>query len=192
MRMTAAPPALQIEDRLAQLFRHLGIRRAHVGGGYALDAVSLVRASPAAIVSMTLVRPFRLPTDPFRPLGPRLLLVHGDRGPGAGSVPRTLAALPEAGVIALHDFVDAAWSDALAQRQAEIEPALLAFLADLTEREALDPVHLAQAEGEIAGISYRVRGSGPPIVLLPLTLARSQWDPLVPLLAEQYTTIVLV
>src|SRR6266849_128500 len=48
-----------------------------------------------------------------------------------------------------------------------------------------------QSDGEVAGISYRVRGSGPPSVLLPLTLARSQWDPLLPVLAEQYTTIVL-
>src|SRR6266849_7601133 len=48
-----------------------------------------------------------------------------------------------------------------------------------------------QSDGEVAGISYRVRGSGPPSVLLPLTLARSQWDPLVPVLAEHYTTIVL-
>ena len=48
--MTIASPALQIEDRLAQLFQHLGIRRAHVGGGYAADAVSLARASPDSIV----------------------------------------------------------------------------------------------------------------------------------------------
>jgi SAM-dependent methyltransferase len=189
--MTSALPALQLEDRLAQLFQHLGIRRAHVGGGYAADAVSLVRASPESIVSMTLVCPFRLPPDPFRPLGARLLFVHGDRGPGAGSVPRTLAALPEARVITLHDYADAAWSDALAERRTEIEPAVLAFLADLSRREALEPVQLDPGEGEIAGISYQIRGSGPPIVLLPLTLARSQWDPLVPILAEQYTTIVL-
>ncbi len=187
----SASPTLQIEDRLAQLFQHLGISRAHVGGGYAADAVSLVRASPESIASMTLVCPFRLPTDPFRPLGARLLFIHGDRGPGAGSVAPTLAALPEAKVITLQDYVDAAWSDALAERRAEIEPALLAFLADLSRSEALEPVQLPQGDGEIAGVTYRIRGSGPPIVLLPLTLARSQWDPLVPILAERYTTIVV-
>ncbi len=189
--MTTAPPALQVEDRLAHLFQHLGIRRAHIGGGYAPDALSLVRASSDSIVSMTLVCPFRLPTDPFRSLGARLLFVHGDRGPGAESVPRTLAGLPQAKEIALQDFADAAWSDAIADRQAQIEPVLLAFLADLTRREALQPVHLGQGEAEFAGIRYRVYGSGPPLVLLPLTLARSQWDPLVPVLAERYTTIVL-
>jgi SAM-dependent methyltransferase len=189
--MTIAPPAIQVEDRLAQLFQHLGIRRAHVGGGYTADAVSLVRASPESITSMTLVCAFRPPADAFRPLGDRLLLIHGDRGPGADSVPRALAALPEAKAITLRDYVDAAWSDAIADRRAEIGPALLAFLADLTRREALEPIQLSQGEDEIAGIRYRIHGKGPPLVLLPLTLARSQWDPLVAELAEAYTTIVV-
>ncbi|MCA1647469.1 MAG: class I SAM-dependent methyltransferase [Chloroflexi bacterium] len=189
--MTTPAPALQLEDRLVQLFRELGIGRAHVGGGYAADAVSLARASAESIVSMTLVCPFRLPPDPFRPLGTRLLLIHGDRGPGAESLPRAAAALPEAQILTLHDYADAAWSDAVADRRAEIEPALLTFLADPSQREALAPVQLAPGDGEIAGITYRVHGSGPPLILLPLTLARSQWDPLLPALAERYTTIVL-
>src|ERR1700737_5551665 len=107
--MTSALLELQIQERIAQLFQHLGIRRAHFGGGFAADAVSLVRASPESIVSMTLVCPFRLPAESFRPLGDRLLLINGDRGPGAGSVPRTLAGLPEARTITLQDYTDAAW-----------------------------------------------------------------------------------
>jgi SAM-dependent methyltransferase len=189
--MTTAPPALQVEDRLAQVFEHLGISRAHVGGGYAADAVSLVRAAPESVASMTLVCPFRLPPEPFRAFGERVLFIHGDRGPGAGSAPRIAAALPAAKVLTLPDYVDAAWSDAVAERRAEIEPALLAFLAEASKGEALESVQLPQGEGEIAGVSYQVRGSGPPLVLLPLSLARSQWDPLVPGLAERYTTIVL-
>jgi SAM-dependent methyltransferase len=189
--MTAAPPVLQVEDRLAQLFEHLGIRRAHIGSGYAADALSLVRAMPESIVSMTLVCPFRIPADPLRPLGDRVLFIHGDRGPGAGSVPRILADLPAAKELVLSAYEDAAWSDAIADRRVAIEPALLAFLGELSQREALQPIQLTQREGEVAGISYRVQGSGPPVVLLPLTLARSQWDPLVPVLAERYTTIVL-
>ncbi|MGI9145442.1 MAG: class I SAM-dependent methyltransferase, partial [Chloroflexota bacterium] len=106
-------------------------------------------------------------------------------------VPRTLAALPQAKVITLQDYPDAAWSDAVAERRAEIEPALMAFLTDVSRHEAVEPMQLTQDDDEIAGIRYRVRGSGPPLVLLPLTLARSQWDPLLPVLAERYTTIVL-
>jgi SAM-dependent methyltransferase len=189
--MTSAPPTLRVEDRLAELLQHLGIRRAHFGGGYAADAVSLVRAAPASVVSMTLVCSFRVPADPFKPLGTRLLFVHGDRGPGASAVPAALAALPEARELVLRDYPDAAWSDAIAERGAEVEPALLAFLADLTQSENLESVQLDQGTGEFAGISFRIRGSGPPLVLMPLTLARSQWDPIVPVLAQHYTTIVI-
>jgi hypothetical protein len=38
-------------------------------------------------------------------------------------------------------------------------------------------------EGKIAGISYRIQGAGPPLVLLPLELSPGQWGPLVPALA---------
>jgi SAM-dependent methyltransferase len=189
--LTTAQPALRVEDRLAQLFQHLGIRRAHIGGGYAIDALSLVRSAPESIASMTLVCPFRLPAEPFGPLESRLLFIHGDRGPGAGSVPRAMASLPRARAVTLENYVDAAWADAIADRREQIEPALLGFLADVSQREALESVELAQGEGSVAGINYHVRGSGPPLVLLPLSLARSQWDPLVPSLSEHYTTIVL-
>jgi SAM-dependent methyltransferase len=189
--MTTAPLTLHVEDRFAQLFQHLGLRRAHIGGGYAADALSLARSAPESIASMTLVCPFRLPAEPFAPVEARLLFIHGDRGPGAGSVPRAMASLPQAKAITLENYVDAAWADAIADRREEIEPALLAFLADVSQREALEPVALAEGQGSFAGISYHIHGSGPPLVLLPLSLARSQWDPLVPVVAEHYTTIVL-
>jgi hypothetical protein len=40
-------------------------------------------------------------------------------------------------------------------------------------------VSLPEGEGEVAGITYRVRGSGPPLVLMPLDLTPSQWEPLI-------------
>src|SRR5438045_8431024 len=48
-----------------------------------------------------------------------------------------------------------------------------------------------EEEGEIAGISYRVRGAGPPLVLLPLDLSPGQWEPLIPALSARYCTITL-
>ncbi len=46
-------------------------------------------------------------------------------------------------------------------------------------------------EGEVAGISYRVRGEGVPLVLLPLDLSPGQWEPLIPALSARYSTITL-
>jgi SAM-dependent methyltransferase len=45
--------------------------------------------------------------------------------------------------------------------------------------------------GEVAGISYRIHGAGPPLLLMPLLLAPSQWAPIIPMLAEHYCTIEL-
>jgi SAM-dependent methyltransferase len=83
------------------------------------------------------------------------------------------------------------WSDAIADRLPAICDALLPFLADMTRQQAIEAVDFAEGAGEVAGVTYHVRGSGPPVVLLPLNLAASQWDPLLPALAERYTTITL-
>jgi SAM-dependent methyltransferase len=182
---------MSVEDRFGQLVQQLGIRRAHLAGGYAADAVTLARAFPEWIASLTLVCPFRLPPEPFEPLGDRLLFIHGDRGPGATSVPAARRGLPESRALVLTEYEDAAWADAIADRPTEIAATLLPFLDEISTRDGLDRLDLADANGEVAGITYRVRGSGPPLVLLPLALARSQWEPLLLTLAERYTTIVL-
>lgn len=176
-----------LEDRFRALFKHLALERAHVAGGYALDAVSLARALPEAIASMTLVCPFRLPSDPFQPFQERILFISGDSGPNASTVPRVLVDLPKASSLRLRDYADAAWADAIADRRAEIEPALLGFL----KQTAVSDVRLDNGAGEAAGISYQIAGSGPPLVLLPLSLARSQWEPISQTLAQHYTTITL-
>ena len=50
---------------------------------------------------------------------------------------------------------------------------------------------LAPGEGEVAELTYRVLGSGPALVLLPMMLAASQWEPIVERLSEKFTVIVL-
>src|SRR5579872_7145177 len=97
--MPDAPPVasqLSVEERLGSLFEHLGLDRAHVGSGHALDAVTLARAFPERIASMTLLCPFRLPAEPFKSFDDRMLFISGDRGPNASTVPRVLQDLPRA------------------------------------------------------------------------------------------------
>ena len=182
---------MQIEERLARLFEHLGIRRAHLAAGYAAEVNAVANTSPEVIASLTLVSPFRFLAQPLLPFGSRVLFFHGDRGPNASTVQRAAAALPEARVVLLKGYSDAGWSDTVADRQSEIEPAMLSFLAELSRQEDVAPVAIAEGSGEVAGITYRVRGSGPPVMIFPLNLARSQWEPLLPALAEHYCTIVL-
>src|SRR3981081_4460724 len=106
MSLDAEP--LAVEDRLRELFTRLGLQRVHVGSGHALDAVTIARTFTDRIASMTLVSPSRLPSDPFRPFGARLLFISGDKGPNAPTVPGLLRDLPNARSTRLRDYADAA------------------------------------------------------------------------------------
>jgi hypothetical protein len=79
------------------------------------------------------------------------------------------------------------WSDVIADRGAEIGAAMLDFL----DRHPIPAVTLSETEGEVAGITYRIRGEGPPLVLMPLSLAPSQWEPVIATLSARYCTISL-
>src|SRR4029077_194965 len=79
-------------------------------------------------------------------------------------------------------------SDIAAERGDSIAKAMEEFLS---RRGALPSVQPSEQEGEIADTSYRVRGAGVPLVLLPLDLSPGQWEPLIPALAADYCTITL-
>lgn len=38
---------------------------------------------------------------------------------------------------------------------------------------------ISDEEGKVAGVSYRVPGSGPPLVLMPIEYSSSQWEPVI-------------
>ncbi|MGA7869149.1 MAG: methyltransferase domain-containing protein, partial [Stellaceae bacterium] len=80
------------------------------------------------------------------------------------------------------------WSDIAAERCDGIFAAIRGFLS---RRSAPPSVWLPEQEGESAGIAYRVRGAGVPLVLLPLDLSPGQWEPLIPALTAEYCTITL-
>ena len=56
---------------------------------------------------------------------------------------------------------------------------------------SIDPMPVSDEEGEVAGVTYRVRGSGPPLILLPIEYSCSQWEPITPQLAQHYSIITL-
>jgi ubiquinone/menaquinone biosynthesis C-methylase UbiE len=114
--------------------------------------------------------------------------VTGDHGPGPRRVRAGLLDLPEAAPVVLDDYAGATWADLAAERGNSIGAAMLEFLA---RRGVLPAAGAPEQEGEIAGISYRVRGTGAPLVLLPLDLSPGQWEPLIPALSAHYCTITL-
>jgi ubiquinone/menaquinone biosynthesis C-methylase UbiE len=184
---------LSVEVALAALLDRLGIAAAHFAGRGTGDINGLLAQRPQRIASLTLLCPAVLDPAALAPLGDHLLVVTGDRGPGARRVRAGLAELPQAASAVLPDYAGVTWADIAAERGDAIDTALRDFLARQVALPpaALPPAALPGQDGEIAGISYRVRGAGPPLVLLPLDLSPGQWEKLIPALAARHCTITL-
>ena len=173
---------------LAELLQHLGIGRAHFAAGQLVptDWTGLAARYPERIASLTLVSP-RVRRPELESLGPRLMVLAGDTGPSGQGSAKLLAELTQAQSLVLRDYECVPWSDLVADRRTEIAAGWLRFLDGLP----LPALALSDSEGETSGISYRIRGSGPPLVLMPLDLAPAQWEPLIAELAPSYSTITL-
>jgi hypothetical protein len=188
--MAIGTTARPIEACLLDLFQHLGIERAHIAAGGPpplLDWYNLATLDPERVSSLTLISPPILDTVPLAGLASRLLTVAGDQGQLARGAVKLLADLPSVSSHILRDYEWHPWSDVIADRGAEIGSAMLVFL----DRHSIPPAAFSETEGEVAGISYSIRGAGPPLVLMPLSLAPSQWQPLMASLSARYCTISL-
>lgn len=174
-----------------QLFRQLGLDRVHLAARVAADWRGLATTRPETIASLTLVCPTGLDATPLGALTSRVLVLTGDQGTPAEAISKAMPAHPEASIITLNDYYGHPRADLLTDRAEDIGAAMLAFLARMDQLHAVKPVRLPAQEGELDGISYRIQGAGAPLVLLPLGLAASQWEPLLPRLSAQYCTLTL-
>jgi 2-polyprenyl-3-methyl-5-hydroxy-6-metoxy-1,4-benzoquinol methylase len=180
-----------VDERLVQLFRQLGLDRVHLAARVAADWRGLATTRPETIASLTLVCPTGLDATPLGALTSRVLVLTGDQGTPAEAISKAMPAHPEASIITLNDYYGHPRADVLTDRAEDIAAAMLAFLARMDQLHAVKPVRLPAQEGELDGISYRIQGAGAPLVLLPLGLAASQWEPLLPRLSAQYCTLTL-
>jgi len=176
-----------IETCLIDLFRHLGIERAHIAAGQqgVGDWAGLAIHYPERVATLSLVSPRPMPE--LRSLQCPLLVLAGDQGPTAAAADMALVEVPRAASHRLRGYEYLLWSDVMAERGEEIAVAISNFL----DTHALPAVSLPEGEGEVAGITYRVRGSGAPLVLMPLDLTPSQWEPLIEPLTARCCTISL-
>jgi SAM-dependent methyltransferase len=191
--MSGALPQLrfQVEERLAQLLAHLGLDQAHFAARLDNDWTGLVLRRPELVASLTLVCPVYMNAAALRPLASRLLVVN-DEHPTGRRVTQAMAHLPDATLLTLPDYAGFLWADVMADRPNAIGTALLEFVARMeAERPGQRPVTLPEGAGEVAGLTYHIRGSGPPLVLLPLAFAPSQWAPILPMLSARCCTITL-
>lgn len=175
-------------DRLVHVLDHLGIERAHFAASMLADVIDIARTHPERMASLTLVCPPRI--DPsVRALGPRLLIIAGDQGRPGAMVRNSAASLPEATVVWLRGYFSPPWADVVADCTEQVETAIVNILSS---EQAKSPRNLhGDVRGEIAGITYDSQGAGTPLVLLPLSLASSQWDPLLARLSARFCTVTL-
>ena len=182
---------LPLEERIRHFMQHLGIERAHFAASLPDDYASILKGVPQAVTSMTVVSPRALVLEVLRPAQSRLLVITGDQGQISQRAFGSLPQLPEAVHEALENYQSLVWSDIAADRTQDVG-ALMGEFLDEKNHEGIDRAfHYPEIRGEHLGITYHVRGSGPPLVLFPLGLAPSQWEPLIPKLSEFFSTVTL-
>ncbi len=182
---------LPVEERIIQLLKHLGIKRAHFAGQMQGDWIGLAASYPESITSLTLICPVGVDTSALGATATKLLVVNGDQGSSAESVRQEMTSLPDATVVNLKDTFNFPWADVIADRTDEVSNAVMDSLSRIDHENIDDTPPLREGNGEFVGITYRISGCGPPIVLLPLGLAPSQWEPMIANLGERYCTITL-
>jgi SAM-dependent methyltransferase len=175
-------------ERLDALMQHLGLATAHVATQVSSDVAGFAAQHPQRIAGLVLCVPTRVDPAPFERVAARLLMISGDAGLSAETCVRAQARLAPARRHVLDRYDAVAWSDVVADRTAEIAGAMIRFLAG-APRPAPGPA--LPASGSHAGLTYRIEGRGPALILLPFFLAPSQWDPAVPELARHFTVIRL-
>ena len=182
---------LTIEERVYQLFRHLGIQKAHIAGRQLQDWKGILTTHPEIMSSLTLVCPLDIDDTILPPIASNLCLINGAGGPFAERAANIVKSLPGVYSATLSDFTPQLWTDVAVERTDEILAALTAFLGQVDDAPGGTFPQIADGEGECAGIFYRVQGAGPVLVLLPLALAPSQWEPLIPALSQRFCTVTL-
>jgi SAM-dependent methyltransferase len=170
--------------RLLALWDHLGLKRAHVATQMAGDMAGLAAAASDRIGSLVLCVPSRLDPALFAALPERVVMIAGAGGLTAQVTALAHERLPGSQRVVLDGYDAPGWADVVADRTADIVR-VFDTLPDLA------PVHLEAGTGVHAGITYRIEGAGPPLVLLPFFLAPSQWEPAVAALSQRRTVITL-
>ena len=179
-----------VEEKIARVLGRLGIQRAHFASRGLNDWHGMAASFPESVASLSLVCPLGFDAMVLSPLAPRLLVINADRGASSGTIARNLQDLPSASQVTLPDcaFPDN-YNDLATLRGNDIATAMLDFLRQMDASDAPDPVSPPVEEGEEDGVYFRVRGSGPPLVLLPLGAAPSQWEPVIGSLSQRYCVV---
>lgn len=182
---------LTVADRINQLMQHLKIAKAHFAGRLPKDWASSAIAHPEQILSLILVFPPAIPPVAMAKVASKTLVFNGDKGPFANTVKQIVADASGTTLVTMHEYAGNVWDDVITDHVDEIGSEILSFLSAKGTEATTPVIPQNQVEGEVSGISYSMHGSGPPLLLFPLALSPSQWEPLISRLGQHYCTITL-
>jgi SAM-dependent methyltransferase len=187
-----ALPTMTVAQRIVQVLDQLGIEKAHVAAHMPGDWRELIIDHPHRISSLSLVCPELVDVAALRRLADSVLLLYGDQPPYGERLAQAFTQLPAAQQLVLTGYSNMTWNDPVRHWIEVIEPRLLHFL-ETQHPDGPTRNHDPQdaTTGTIAGITYHMQGQGEPLILLPLGLAPSQWDALLPVLQDRFLTITL-
>ncbi|HKU95394.1 MAG TPA: methyltransferase domain-containing protein [Vineibacter sp.] len=180
-------------ERLIALWEHLGIGAAHVATQVPADIAGLADRHGERLAGIVLCTPTRLDATPFSAVADRILMVSGASGPTVGATARGSERLAGAERVVLAGYDAPGWADVAADRAEELARLMLGFFDRVAAAGTSAAAVSARAgrQGEHAGITWRIEGAGPALVLLPFFLAPSQWTPILPQLAARFTVVTL-
>jgi len=182
---------LTTAQRLLALLDHLGFERAHIATQIPADIAQVVATGGERLGGVVLIVPTRLDAAAFSDVADRLLLISGDRGLTVETTGRAAERLPGARRHVLANYEAAGWSDVVADRGDEVADAMARFLEAVpatAQARPRGPLPPGKA-GTCSGLTWKMTGEGPPLLLLPFFLAPSQWQPAVERLARHFTVI---
>ena len=179
-------------DCIQQLLDHLGIERAHIAARMPQDWQGLVENRPEAIASLSLLCPGFLNPHIVSTVAERLLVFSSDLSLFGKRIAKAVAQLPSTRYVTFPNYETRLWADIVREHGDTILDEMIALISasDVAMSSAKYP-EAGEVNGEVAGISFRITGSGPPLLLLPLGLAPSGWQPLLPHLRKHFRTILL-
>ena len=180
-----------LEDRLLELMSHLGIERAHFAACMPRDWVGLLNHHKNAVASLTLMCPMGIELAPLSTEPPPVLIVTGDKGRGGLDAIRDAKNIFGARSLILKDYFSPPWADPILDRRNAIGAAMSEFVETNGLGAASRIASLSGRAGESAGITYSCLGNGEPLLLMPLALSPSQWQPLLERLSEKFCVITL-
>jgi SAM-dependent methyltransferase len=180
---------MELQERIRRLLRSHGLERAHfVGGGFVHQLTELATAAPDLVASLTLVCPHRIPLTLGAESRVPLNIVAGDRGPAAEMVDAVISNAPGSKRVTLSKCEPKLWDD-IALERSEIVGAITDFLTKVDREVDLPMIRAVDTAGMLEDLSYRCAGAGRPVVLFPLGLAPSQWEPILRELEKRYTVL---